>query len=256
MKRFSIMLVTIAVLVASLISLHSHNTAAAMLQAPQIKPTPRPELKIRWLSSVTLNKTTTVGGSVDGDITATVVLLRSAISNLTVNLSLEGALLDEAGILVATAPTSVTIPAGSDRATFRIRTFSSPNTLAALTATVRARYGDERVSANFTVEPLKLASFNILPAGGIGPFTANGTMALNARPAENKTVLLTSSNPVVRFGTVGNAQTSSSVTFTSATPLRTFQVVTGSVSQPTTVTITARLGAQTLTRQITVRPAI
>jgi len=101
-----------------------------------------------------------------------------------------------------------------------------------------------------------MASFNIVPAAGIGPFTATGTIALNARPAANKTVTLTSSNSMVRFGTIGNAQSNASVTFTSASSLRTVQVVASAVTQPTTVTITAKLGAQTLTRQITVRPAI
>jgi hypothetical protein len=46
------------------------------------------------------------------------------------------------------------------------------------------------------------------------------------------------------------------VTFTSAGSLRTVQVVASSVTEPTTVTITAQLGAQTLTRQIIVRPVI
>lgn len=232
-------------------------SVGAAAQSPQIKPRPVPDLKLRWLHSVTLDKTTTVGSSAGGDITGTVHLLRAAVGSLAINLSLEGAFLDEAGILVARLPVStITIPAGSDRATFRIQTLSSPNTTAAITCTVRARYGDENVSASFIVEPLRIASLNILPAAGFGPFTANGTVALNARPVANQTVTLTSSNAAVRFGTAGNAQASASLTFTSAGNQRTFQVIASSVSQPVTVTITARLGAQTLTRQITVRPAL
>ena len=106
----------------------------------------------------------------DGDITGTVHLLRSALSNLTINLSTEGCLLDEAGILVATLPSNViTIPAGSDRATFRIQTLSSPNTLSAITCTVRAHYGDEHAAANFTVEPLRMASCQYRARGGDRP---------------------------------------------------------------------------------------
>jgi len=256
MKRTTIITMVLVALVVIAAGIHSHKTAAAAPQA-QIKPTPKPELTMRWLSGVTLNKTTTVGGSVGGDITGTVHLLRSALSSLTISLSTEGCLLDEAGILVATLPvTVITIPAGSDRATFRIQTLSSPNTLSAITCTVRAHYGDEHAAANFTVEQLQIISLNIVPAAGIGPFTATGTIALNARPAANKTATLTSSNSIVRFGTIGNAQPNASVTFTSTGSQRTVQVVANAVTQPTTVTITATLGAQTLTRQITVRPVI
>jgi hypothetical protein len=48
-------------------------------------------------------------------------------------------------------------------------------------------------------------------------------------------------------------QSADSVTFTSASSQRMVQVVASAVTQPTTATITARLGAQTLTRQIAVR---
>jgi hypothetical protein len=226
-------------------------------QAPQIKPKPI-ELKLRWLQSLTLNKAHTIGGSVDGDITATVKLLRPAINNIQVTLFLDGAAPNEAGVQVADgalAPMSVTIPARSEQATFRIHTFTSARLTATRACTIRARYGEESVLATFKVEPLQMASLNILPAAGFGPFTANGTVTLNARPASNQTVTLTSSNSAVGFGSFGNIQPSHNVTFTSASSTRTFQVFASSVSQPTTVTITARLGGQTLTRQITVRPA-
>ncbi len=255
MKRITLVAITVVALIAVAISIPSRNTATAATLQPQIKSKPGPELKLRWLSGVTLNKLTTVGGSVDGDITGTVHLMRAALSNLTISLVLEGHIFPEAGALANLPVSVITISAGRDRATFRIRTFSLQG-FSGTTCTVRARYDDESVSANFTVDSLRMVSCNILPTAGFGPFTANGTITLNAPPAANQTVTLTSNNPVVRFGTVGNAQTSTSVTFTSTNNLRTFQVVASAVSQPTTVTITARLGAQTLTRQIIVRPAI
>lgn len=227
-------------------------------QSPQIKPKPV-ELKLHWLHSLTLNKSHTIGGSVDGDITATVKLLRPAISNLQVSLFLDGAAPNEAGIQVADgamAPMSMTIPARSDQATFRIITFTSATLTATRGFTIRARYGEEAVSATFKVEPLQIASLNILPAAGFGPFTANGTVTLNARPASNQTVTLTSSNAAVGFGSFGNIQSSQNVTFSSTSSSRTFQVFASSVSRPTTVTITARMGGQTVTRQITVRPVL
>ncbi len=255
MKRITSITMALVALAVIAASIHSHQAAAQVPQS-QVKPTLRPKLTLRWLSGVTLNKTITVGGSVNGDITGTIRLMRSAVSNLTITLSTEGCLLDEAGILVATLPSSViTIPAGSDRATFRIQTFSSPNTLNPITCTVRAHYGEEHVGADFTVEPLRMTSFTIVPAAGIGPFTATAAIALNARPAVNKTVTLTSSNSVVGFGTIGNVQPTASVPFTSASNQRTAQVVASTVTQPTTVTITATLGAQTQTLQIAVRPA-
>ncbi len=253
MKRITFITIALVALAVIAAVVPSHNTAAATSQ-PQVKPIPKPQLTLHWLSGVTLNKTTTVGNSVDGDITGTVHLLRSAISNLTINLTTEGCLMDEAGILVATLPSPViTIPTGSDRASFQIQTLSSPNALSAVTCKVRAHYGDENAAASFTVEPLRIASFNIVPAAGIGPFTATGTITLNARPAASKTVTL-AGNSIVRFGTVGSAQSSASVTFTSADSVRTVQVVASAVTNSTTVTITAKLGLQTLTRQVTVRP--
>lgn len=244
----AIALAALAVIAAGIPSANS----VAVAQVPQIKP--KPNITLPWLAGVTLDKTTAVGGSVDGNIAGYVQLLRPAVSDLTVTLSCEGCLMDEAGILVATLPSSVTIPAGNDGIQFRITTYSSLNTLAAVVCTVKARYGNEQRSAVFTVEPLKITSFTVVPSGGIGPFTATGTIGLNARPAANVNVTLTSNNPIVRFGTAGSSQSTTSVTFTSTNAMRTFQVVAGSVAQPTTATITATRGVQSLERQVAVRP--
>jgi hypothetical protein len=64
---------------------------------------------------------------------------------------------------------------------------------------------------------------------------------------------LTSSNPVVRFGTVGSSQPSGSVSIPSTRNQGTAQLVASAVPQQTTVTVTASLGAQTQTGLITVR---
>jgi hypothetical protein len=229
-------------------------------QSPQIKPAPRPELTLRWLSSVTLNKTTTIGGAVDGDIIGTIRLLRPALDGgLAVNLSLDGPPTDvEAGIPVSLESSSVTVPSGKASANFRIRTSTHSGYSYPLQCTVRARYGDETKTASFTIEELRIASIGVLPpAGGFGPFTATGTgtVALNARPASSRTVRLTSSHPdVVRFGTIGNTQSSRTLTFNSSSPNpQGFQVVAGSVSQNTTVTISATMNGRTVTSQLTVR---
>ena len=252
-RAVSITIVSAAMMFISA-GLHGHEAVAGVPQS-QIKPIPRPVLKLRWLFGITLDKTTTIGGSVNGDITGTIVLLRSAINNLTVTLTTEGCLVDGAGNPVATLPPTVTIPAGSDRVTFRIRTFYRPNINSSITCTVRARYGEETETAGFVVEPLRVVSLTILPATGFGPFTATATITLNARPAVTQTVTLTSSNPVVRFGPVDSAQPNVSLAFTNSSSHRTVQVVAGSVAQQTVVTVSATLGALSQTRQMTVRSA-
>jgi len=223
MKRTALTFIAIIALSVSAVFVQDETTEAAssfrgadLPQSPQIKPTPRPELKLRWLSGVTLNKTTTIAGSVDGDIIGTVRLLRPALQGgITVDLSLDGPFYAEVGIPVSLESNRVTIPSGQEGANFRIRTvtlfgFSSyPSPYTAV-----AKCGDETKTANFTLEALTIASPSIVPPAGFGPFTASGTLTLNARPAAGRTVTLTSSNPnVVRFGSIGNAQNSISLSF-------------------------------------------
>ena len=252
MKRTASITMALAALVVIAVSIHNHQAAAQVPQT-QIKPTTRPALTLRWLDGITLDKTITVGSSVNGDIIATLRLIRSTPNALTVTLSTQGCFMDEAGILVATGPTSVTIPAGRDRMTFQIRTFTGPSTSSPITCTVRVHYGEETVAADFTVEPLRMVSFTIVPAAGISPFSAIATIALNARPVANQTVTLASSNAAVGFGTVGNTQPNGSATFNNTRSQSTVPMVAGPVTQTTAVTITASLRAQVQTRQITVR---
>jgi hypothetical protein len=234
-------------------------TAAAAQPKPQVKLPPGPKA-LPWLGSVTLNKTTTTMGAVGGGITGTVRLLRPAIQGgVIVSLSpcfvaIAGG---EGGAVTATlTPTSLTIPNGQDSATFQIRGAGAVSGSAACHVT--ATHGDETKTASFTIETLKVASMTVLPPAGLGPFTAAGTVTLSARPIENTMVTLTSSNPlVVRFGTIGNAQDTATRTFTSSNNNpQTFSLVASSVTSPVTVTIAARLGGQTVTHQVTVRPPL
>lgn len=254
MKCSSSITVTLVALALIAAGVHGQQ-AAAQLPQSQVKPIPTPKLTLRWLYGLTLDKTTTVGGSVNGDITATVRLLRSAVSPMMITISTEGCLLDEAGIIVASTPTSWPISAGSDHGTFRIQTFSSPSTLNPVTCTVWAHYGEERVTASFTVEPLSMTSFTIVPPAGMDPFTATANIILNARPAVERTIMLTSSNPLVRFGSnAATAQPTASVSITSTRSQGTIQVHASGVQRQTTATITATMGMQTRTLQVTVRP--
>jgi hypothetical protein len=128
--------------------------ATAQAQTPLPTKT-GPQLKLLWLGSLTLSPATTV---VQGsNITGTVVLLRPAISNMAVGLGLSDATLIEGGIYVADGaviPYQVTVPAGSDRATFTISTSKPQNTTGSKTFTVTAYYGSERKTASFTTTQL------------------------------------------------------------------------------------------------------
>ncbi len=241
---------------------HAANAAqtfrtAGSPQSPQIKPTPK-ALKMLWLSGVTLNKTTTIGGAVDGDIIGTVRLLRPAVGNgVTVDLSLHGLFHVEAGIPVSLESSSVTIPSGKDSANFRIRSFTLSSYNYPLQYGVQAKYSDEIKGADFTLEALSLVAMTVVPPAGIGPFAANGTVKLNARPAAGRTVTLTSSNPnVVRFGSIGSAQNSVTLNFSSNESVKTFPVVASPVTLNTAVTITATMNGRTVAQQVTVRPPL
>lgn len=132
---------------------------AATAQAQTPLPKTGPQLTLTWLGSLTLSPTTVVQGS---DVTGTVVLLRPAISNLTVGLGLSGANYIEGNILAADGavmPSQVTVPAGSDRATFKIATTKPKSTTGSKTFTVTASYGAERKSASFTTTQLVKPKF-------------------------------------------------------------------------------------------------
>jgi hypothetical protein len=132
--------------VAALLGMGLAATAQAQTPLPKTKP----PLTLTWLGSLTLSPTTVVQGS---DVTGTVILLRPAISNLTVGLGLSGANYIEGNILAADGAvmsSQVTVPAGADRATFKISTARPQSTTGSKTYTVTASYGAERKTASFT----------------------------------------------------------------------------------------------------------
>lgn len=220
------------------------------IQNSQVKPNQFLQIK-----SVSLHKTQVVAGSTESEITGTVTSNFIAPQNSRVNLSVSP-LLVEAGMLAFPEPGEITIPQGSSQASFKIKTISNPAYASPTQCTVTAKMGDSSKEATFNVEQVKINSMGVLPAAGIGPFTANGTVTLNATPSPAKTVTLTSSDPsVLRFGSVGSAQNSMSLTFNNGA-LKTFPVFVSPVSRTTTVTVTAALGVQTLSRQITVRATL
>jgi hypothetical protein len=129
---------------------------AAMLCSPlagaqtPIPKTP-PQLTIKWLASLTLSPTSVGPGA---HVTGTVVLLRPAVSDLEIGLSLSESNPVEGNILAADGavmPSLVTVRAGSDRATFTISTTAPRNATRAKIFAVGAAYGTERLSSSFTL---------------------------------------------------------------------------------------------------------
>lgn len=118
--------------------------AAIQAQTPQPKLTP--QLTLTWLKSVTISPSSVSAG---GDATGTVILLRPAIEDMNISVSIQGGAPIEGGfwglggILVGGG---ATVPAGSDRGTFWIKT---SRTGGVQTITIVARYGKESKSASF-----------------------------------------------------------------------------------------------------------
>ena len=200
------------------------------------------------VGALTLSQTSVVGGAA---LTGKVILSAPAPGGgLSINLTLT---ITPAGSNVASVPSSINVPEGERSASFPITTFPvQVNTEVRIRAAASSgipRFG------TFTVQRLQVASLVVVPAAGFGPFQAQGTVTLNAPAPSNAVVTLTSSNPgVVRFGTAGSGQNSTSLQFQQNQGSKTFQVAASSVSQITTVTVSATLNGNTVSRQVTVRP--
>lgn len=136
--------------VTVLVGMGLATVAAAQTPLPKTPP----KLTMRWLNTLTFSPSTVPAGT---EVTGTVILLRPAVSNLTVGLQLSGASPVEGNIWVADGAimsSVLTVPAGSDRATFKITTSKPTSTTGSKTFTVTASYAAERVSASFTTTQL------------------------------------------------------------------------------------------------------
>jgi len=153
MKNHLRMTFTVVVLLASGLPAISQGQTIDLTKTPVDT---RPKVTLLWLGSLTVAPTTVAAGS---SVTGTVTLLRPAVSNLTVAISIDGATAIEGNIYIADgaiSPGSVTVPAGSDKATFTITTSKPKSTAGSKTFKVNGAYGTERVSASFTTTQLTL----------------------------------------------------------------------------------------------------
>jgi hypothetical protein len=124
------------------------GTAAA--QAPL--PNTAPRIDLKWLASLKLSPASHyVSPSTGGQVTGTLTLLRPAVKDTTVALSMPGATVAEGPFQLADGaaiPYSVSIPARKSQGTFTIIT-SKGTWSGSRQFTVNATLGSERVSASF-----------------------------------------------------------------------------------------------------------
>src|SRR6266478_3118335 len=193
------------------------------------------------LSSLALNPTSVAGGN-------------SSTGSVTLNgpTPAGGAqvTLSSSNTAAATAPSSVTVPAGATSATF---TVSTSVVTASTAVTISAAYGGATRTASLAVTPAPpppptLASLGMNPTSVTGGNSSTGTVTLSgAAPAGGATVALSSSN--------GAARVPSSVAVAAGATSATFTVSTSAVTTSSAFTISAAYGGVTRSASLTVAPA-
>jgi hypothetical protein len=137
----------------------SFCTLPGISQAQTPVPAAKPSIALKWLGPLTVQPTT---GRAGAELTGTVNLLRPTIGEIKVDRLLSPAMLQVEGFAPghsAWVGNSAMLDArplifakGQTQQTFKITTFP-PRSGASITYTVSAIYGNERVSATFTVNP-------------------------------------------------------------------------------------------------------
>jgi hypothetical protein len=146
---------------------------------------------------------------------------------------------------VATVPASVDVAAGATSATFAVWGVAAGSVT--ITATLN---GSSRQSSTLTVSSgLRLASISVSPSTTVGGSIVTGTVTLNG-PAPNGGAAVTLSSD-------GVAVVPASVTVISGDSSATFNVLTRTVTAPTTATINGSFGGASSTATIALtRPAV
>jgi hypothetical protein len=150
---------------------------------------------------------------------------------------------------VASMPSSVTVPAGSDRVSFTIATGPvSANT----SVTLNANFNGTWAATSLIVTPAPgaatLASLAVSPASIVGGNGAAGTVTLSGAAS--------GSGAVVSLSRSGSAATvPATVTVAAGAQTATFPITTTTVATSTPVTITATFGGASRSATLTVTPA-
>ncbi len=178
---------------------------------------------------------TLVNGSAAPNAVGTITMSGKAPTGFTVNLM-------SSNVNVATVPATVTIPAGTNTATFIITSVAvSSDSNTVITASTPSGGGK---TAGITVKPM-LQSVALSSATTIGGTAVTGTVTLNAAaPAGGTVVTLSSSNSSV-------ASPPATVTVAANATTATFTVVTQAVAANTNVTISGTLNGATRSATLT-----
>jgi hypothetical protein len=155
--------------------------------------------------------------------------------------------LQSADAAVASVPPSVTVPAGSDRASFTVGTSA---VAATTTVSLTASFGGF-AATTLTVlpapAPAALASLALNPASVVGGNSSQGSVTLTAAaPSDGAVVALSSSNAV--------AAVPASVAVPAGATSASFAITTSAVAASTSVAITASFAGVSKTATLTVAP--
>jgi hypothetical protein len=158
--------------------------------------------------------------------------------------------LSSSNTAVATLPASITVPAGSATASFRIEPMQ---VTASTTVTLTASLGGQSVSAPLTVDPSNLRRLDIGNGFGavtvLGGSTPSAFVVFNGLAPAGSVVSLSSSNPAA-------ATVPASLSVNADSASGSFTITTSNVAASTVVTITATWKGQSVQSQLTVEPAV
>lgn len=193
----------------------------------------------------------TVVGSLPA--TGTVTLdLPAAPGTITVTLSTSNAAAAQPVDGSGNPISSLTIPAGSQTATFAIRTGV---VAAATTVVLKATAGGVTKSVSLKVNPIGVASLTVSPNPAHGGDNATATITLQAPagPAGTKVTLSTTSAILAKF-VDSNGNTLASITVPAGSTTATVVVRTFAVASTKTVTLKATAGGITQSVVLTLTP--
>ena len=130
---------------------------------------------------------------------------------------------------MAVVPSTVTVPAGTDRTTFTVATKTVTSNVV---GSVTASYGGHSQTLNLTVRPVRVKTLTLSPNPAAGGATVNGTVTLEcAAPPGGAVVSLTSTNTSVAAPTVP------AITIPAGAVTGSFSVRTSHVAARATATI-------------------
>jgi hypothetical protein len=187
------------------------------------------------LQSVSVSPSSIVGGNaVSGTIT-----LHHPAPNGGVILALSSDSPD------ASAPATITVPAGAKTNTFTITTLGLE---IATRVTISASISGTIKTTSLTIQPAQMSGFIVSPNTVVGGSSATGTVYLNgSAPSDGATVTLTSSGV--------NASVPKTVKVPAGATSVSFTVTTRAVSNLGTVILTAKYRGEVQTAGITLQPA-